>query len=211
MIHFILVQNRQGKTRLAKFYVAYTGEERARLAGEVHRAIAPRDQRFQSNFVEVRRAVTSSADWQFHQQKIVYRRYAGLYFCVCVDMGDNELAYLEAIHLFVEILDAYFGNVCELDIVFNFYRVRCSDALLSLPQVYAILDELFLAGEIEETSKNAVLARLQQCTLRCAYVDADRQWSGWGSETAYSTLAAAALAAAARCGSYLDGPCGFCI
>jgi len=28
-------------------------------------------------------------------------------------------------------------------------------------QVYAILDEIFLAGEIEETSKDVVLARLE--------------------------------------------------
>lgn len=26
------------------------------------------------------------------------------------------------IHLFVEILDRYFGNVCELDIIFNFHK-----------------------------------------------------------------------------------------
>jgi AP-2 complex subunit sigma-1 len=55
----------------------------------------------------------------------VYRRYAGLFFSMCVDTSDNELAYLEAIHLFVEVLDEHFGNVCELDLVFNFYRV-CS-------------------------------------------------------------------------------------
>jgi AP-2 complex subunit sigma-1 len=30
---------------------------------------------------------------------------------------------LEAIHFFVEVLDAFFGNVCELDLVFNFYKV----------------------------------------------------------------------------------------
>ena len=29
-------------------------------------------------------------------------------------------------------------------------------------QVYAILDEIFLAGEIEETSKDIVLARLDE-------------------------------------------------
>jgi hypothetical protein len=34
----------------------------------------------------------------------VCRRYAGLFFCICVDSNDNELAYLEAIHLFVEVL-----------------------------------------------------------------------------------------------------------
>ncbi|KAF8340069.1 hypothetical protein F5887DRAFT_919598 [Amanita rubescens] len=75
---------------------------------------------------------------------------SGLFFCVCVDANDNELAYLEAIHLFVEILDSFFDNVCELDLVFNFYKV------------YAILDEIFLAGEVEETSKDVVLARLEE-------------------------------------------------
>lgn len=78
----------------------------------MHRLVAPRDQKYQSNFVEFRRST-----------KIVYRRYAGLFFCVCVDANDNELAYLEAIHFFVEVLDQFFGNVCELDLVFNFYKV----------------------------------------------------------------------------------------
>lgn len=78
---------------------------------QVHRLIAPRDQKHQSNFVE------------FRASKIVYRRYAGLFFCVCVDANDNELAYLESIHFFVEVLDSFFGNVCELDLVFNFYKV----------------------------------------------------------------------------------------
>jgi AP-2 complex subunit sigma-1 len=45
--------------------------------------------------------------------------------------------------------DSFFDNVCELDLVFNFYKV------------YAILDEIFLAGEIEETSKDVVLSRLE--------------------------------------------------
>ena len=33
---------------------------------------------------------------------------------------------------------------------------------INVRQVYAILDEVFLAGEIEETSKDVVLARLEQ-------------------------------------------------
>lgn len=82
------------------------------MAKQVHRLVAPRDQKYQSNFVE------------FRNNKIVYRRYAGLFFCACVDANDNELAYLEAIHFFVEVLDSFFGNVCELDLVFNFYKVR---------------------------------------------------------------------------------------
>ena len=40
---------------------------------------------------------------EFRNFKIIYRRYAGLYFCICVDVSDNNLFYLEAIHNFVEV------------------------------------------------------------------------------------------------------------
>ena len=40
---------------------------------------------------------------QYRNYKIVYRRYAGLFFTMCVDPVDNELSYLEIIHLFVEV------------------------------------------------------------------------------------------------------------
>ena len=72
--------------------------------------------------------------------------FAPLDFC----QADNELAYLEAIHLFVMMLDEYFGNVCELDLVFNFHKV------------YAILDEYIVAGELQETSHGVILDRLKE-------------------------------------------------
>ena len=81
---------------------------------------------------------------QYRNHKIVYRRYAGLFFTLCVDAEDNELSMLEFIHLFVEVLDQYFGSVCELDLVFNFYKV------------YQILDEMVVGGEVMETSKLTV-------------------------------------------------------
>lgn len=67
-----------------------------------------------------------------------------------MDASDNELAYLEAIHLFVEILDHYFSNVCELDLVFNFHKV------------YLILDEFLCGGEVQETAKKVILERLTE-------------------------------------------------
>lgn len=36
----------------------------------------------------------------------------------------NELAILEFIHCLVETLDRYFGNVCELDLMFNLEMVQ---------------------------------------------------------------------------------------
>ena len=86
---------------------------------------------------------------EYNNYKLIYRRYAGLFFTIAVDVMDNELSYLETIHLFVELLDSYFSNVCELDIVFNFNKV------------YSILDEFMLAGEIEETSKREILDRVK--------------------------------------------------
>ena len=49
-------------------------------------------------------------------------------------MEENELLTLELIHRYVEILDKWFMNVCELDIIFNFQ------------QAYTIIDELFISG-----------------------------------------------------------------
>eukprot|EP01027_Heterolobosea_sp_BB2_P026385 GEZU01040631.1.p1 GENE.GEZU01040631.1~~GEZU01040631.1.p1 ORF type:complete len:143 (-),score=37.99 GEZU01040631.1:172-600(-) len=136
MIRFILLQNRSGKTRLSKWYGAFDEDDKEKIKIEVHRLITTRESKF-TNFVE------------FRTYKIIYRRYAGLFFSVCVDVDDNELSYLESIHLFVEVLDHFFGNVCELDLVFNFHKV------------YMILDEMFLAGEVQETSKPVILQRLQ--------------------------------------------------
>ena len=55
---------------------------------------------------------------------IVCCRYASLFFITGVETLDNELITLEYIHHYVECLDRYFGNVCELDIIFNFHQVR---------------------------------------------------------------------------------------
>lgn len=41
-------------------------------------------------------------------------------------------------------------------------RTRIDTNISSFSQVYAILDEIFLAGEVEETSKDVVLSRLEQ-------------------------------------------------
>ena len=42
--------------------------------------------------------------------KLVYKRYASLYFICGVDASDNELITLEIIHEFVEVLDRWVGH-----------------------------------------------------------------------------------------------------
>ena len=82
--------------------------------------------------------------------KVVYRRYASLFFIAGCASSDNELITLEIVHRYVEQMDKYYGNVCELDIIFNFQKA------------YFILDELLLAGELQESSKKNVLRCISQ-------------------------------------------------
>ena len=50
-IRFLLLQNRQGKTRLSKWYVPIEEEEKRRIESEVHRHVTQRDPKF-TNFLE---------------------------------------------------------------------------------------------------------------------------------------------------------------
>ncbi|KAI4308290.1 hypothetical protein L6164_031380 [Bauhinia variegata] len=139
MIHFVILVSRQGKVRLTKWYSAYSQKERTKVIRELSSLILPRAPKL-CNFVE------------YMGLKVVYKRYASLYFCICVDQDDNELETLSVIHHYVETLDRYFGSVCELDLIFNFHKFD-----LGCMQAYFILDEILLAGELQETSKRTTL------------------------------------------------------
>eukprot|EP00033_Pygsuia_biforma_P000817 GCRY01000951.1.p1 GENE.GCRY01000951.1~~GCRY01000951.1.p1 ORF type:complete len:153 (+),score=8.51 GCRY01000951.1:189-647(+) len=132
MFHFFLLISRQGKTRLTKWFSPYTQKQRTRILRDSCQMVLNRRDSL-CNFLE------------YKNKKLVYKRYASLYFVACVDATDNELLALETLHMYVEILDRYFGNVCELDIIFNFHKA------------YFMLDELLLGGEQQETSKKAIL------------------------------------------------------
>ena len=92
----------------------------------------------------------ASAEMFSTDTKVVYRRYASLFFIAGCSSTDNELVTLEIVHRYVEQMDKYYGNVCELDIIFNFQKA------------YFILDELLLAGEMQESSKKNVLRCISQ-------------------------------------------------
>ncbi|CAG9330048.1 unnamed protein product [Blepharisma stoltei] len=136
MISFILLVNKQGQTRLAQYYNYMTISERATLEGELVRKCLSRGEG-QCNFLE-------------HQQwKVIYRRYASLYFIIGIEEENvNELAYLEFIHNLVETLDKYFENVCELDIMFN------------IEKAHFVLDEMVMNGCILETNKTIILGQI---------------------------------------------------
>jgi AP-1 complex subunit sigma 1/2 len=136
MIHFLLLASRQGKIRLSKWYSPVGTKQKEKDSKEVVSLVLHRGAKL-CNVIE----------WR--EQKLIYRRYASLFFICAVDATDNELLVLETIHHFVEILDKYFGNVCELDLIFNFQKA------------HYILDELLMGGEVQETSKRVILRSMQ--------------------------------------------------
>ena len=136
MIQFILLFSRQGKIRLQKWYDAYYEKEKRKITKDLISTILARETTM-SNFIEWRNL------------KIVYKRYASMFFAFGISMNDNELICLSIIHRYVEVLDMHFGSVCELDIIYN------------LEKAHFVLDEFIMAGEVLETSKEEILKQLE--------------------------------------------------
>eukprot|EP01055_Gregarina_sp_Pseudo9_P005197 Gregarina_sp_Pseudo_9__5196@NODE_568_length_2567_cov_37_572785_g537_i0_p4_GENE_NODE_568_length_2567_cov_37_572785_g537_i0NODE_568_length_2567_cov_37_572785_g537_i0_p4_ORF_typecomplete_len144_score18_46Clat_adaptor_s/PF01217_20/1_3e44_NODE_568_length_2567_cov_37_572785_g537_i017012132 len=136
MIEFLLLQNRQGKTRYSRWFKPIHYSEKFKTENEVRQLLAVRDRR-QCPFVEQSRC------------KLVIRQYAGLTFVAGIDESENEMGAREFIHLIVESLDRYFGNVCELDLIFNFNKV------------YQLIDDCLIGGEISEVSIEEMLSNVR--------------------------------------------------
>ncbi|RCK59137.1 AP-1 complex subunit sigma-1 [Candida viswanathii] len=136
-IQFLFLISRQGKTRLSKWYQTISQKEKAKIIREL------------STIILSRRAKMCNV-LEYKDMKIIYRRYASLFFVIGVNSDDNELIGLEIIHRFVEQMDKLYGNVCELDIIFGFDKA------------YHVLDELLIDGYMQESSKKEVLKRVNQ-------------------------------------------------
>lgn len=136
MMHFMILFSRQGKVRLQRWFTAYPDKQKKKVIRDLVSNVLARKPKM-SSFLE------------YKDLKIVYKRYASLYFMTAVESEDNQLITLEIIHRYVEVLDKYFGSVCELDIIFNFEKA------------YFILDELILGGEIQETGKKKIHEMIQ--------------------------------------------------
>ncbi|KAF6012046.1 hypothetical protein HII13_001849 [Brettanomyces bruxellensis] len=134
-IKYLLLLSRQGKVRLSKWYIAMSQQEKQRVTKELT-AIVPLRKSKMCNVLE------------YKDSKLVYRRYASLFFIACIGNDDNELLALEVIQRYVEVMDKIYGNVCELDIIFNFQLA------------YQILDELVIDGVMQESSSSEIIRRI---------------------------------------------------
>ena len=105
----ILYRNKQGQTRYSSYYEWISMDERTALESEIIRKCLSRSE-LQCSFLEYR------------GYKVIYRRYASLFFIVGTkpDVGvendntENELGLLEFIHTLVETMDKWAGSICEV-------------------------------------------------------------------------------------------------
>ncbi|CAH6720279.1 AP-1 complex subunit sigma-1 [[Candida] jaroonii] len=134
-IKFLILISRQGKVRLTKWYTTTTQKTKSKITKDLTTLILSRRAKM-CNIVE------------YQDMKIIYRRYASLFFVIGIDNDDNELMGLEIIHRYVEQMDKAYGKVSELDIIFGFEKA------------YYVLDELLLDGKVQESSKKEVLKRV---------------------------------------------------
>mmetsp|Transcript_34391 Transcript_34391/g.79511 ORF Transcript_34391/g.79511 Transcript_34391/m.79511 type:complete len:128 (+) Transcript_34391:387-770(+) len=108
-------------------------QERVALESEIIRKCLSRSE-LQCSFLEYR------------GYKVIYRRYASLFFIVGTTDGDvNELGMLEFIHNLVETMDRWAGSICELDIMYQ------------MEKVHFIVDEIVMNGYVMETNKSNIL------------------------------------------------------
>lgn len=130
----MLLISRQGKLRMMRWYYPFTSKEKTKIINELTQIILVRKPKM-CNIIE------------YMDHRVVYRRYASLFFvCGITTDVDNELLTLDIIHRYVETMDKYFGNVCELDIIFNFTKA------------YDLLNEMILCdGALAESDKSDVL------------------------------------------------------
>ena len=101
---------------------------------------------------------------EHRQYKVIYRRYASLYFIIGIDIEDdiNELSFLEFIHNMVETLDKYFENVCELDV--SEIKSNPIQIMFNIEKAHFIIDEMVMSGYIVETNKTNIL--IITCSLK---------------------------------------------
>ncbi|XP_075610184.1 AP-4 complex subunit sigma-1 isoform X3 [Balearica regulorum gibbericeps] len=109
MIKFFLMVNKQGQTRLSRYYEHVDINKRTILEAEVIKNCLSRS-KDQCSFIE------------YKDFKLVYRQYAALFVVVGINETENEMAVYELIHNFVEVLDKYFSRV--VCVMFNDYEIR---------------------------------------------------------------------------------------
>lgn len=94
-IQYIIVLNRQGRTRLAKWYMPFDDEEKRKLTTDVHRIVTSREVKF-TNFVEVNNQLCfgcaiSFTSWLKKKSLLVLHIFKIIYYRIALFVGINSV------------------------------------------------------------------------------------------------------------------------
>ncbi|CCW62575.1 unnamed protein product [Phytomonas sp. EM1] len=142
MIKAVIIINSMGKIRLINFYEKQIGfVQQQALVRSIYRIVANRSD-------ELCSFIDSFTEWPTPDTQIIYRRYATLVFVFVSDSSESQLAILDLIQVFVEVLDRTFENVCELDFIFHSEKVQ-----------HALM-EIIMGGMVLETYREEIIRGL---------------------------------------------------
>ena len=147
-----------GKVRLAKWFTTMPPKAKSKIVKDVTQLVLARRTRM-CNFLEYK-GMYMLHQFTFFQAglcecgvgiwwvantdtKVVYRRYASLFFVCGIGSDDNELVTLEVIHRYVEVLDRYFGNVLPFWGVFFFFCDGIPDSFMLGLRARSVSKRLF--------------------------------------------------------------------
>ncbi|XP_050830716.1 AP-4 complex subunit sigma-1 isoform X2 [Serinus canaria] len=159
MIKFFLMVNKQGQTRLSRYYEHVEIHKRTVLEAEVIKNCLSRS-KDECSFVE------------YKDFKLVYRQYAALFIVVGIDQTENEMAVYELIHNFVEVLDKYFSRVSELDVSFSVSEIH----LLSLFGVCSNSFCLHYTDCLSSQCRCSPVLHLESCSI---WTECTSFWMKW--------------------------------
>eukprot|EP01116_Phalansterium_solitarium_P009911 TRINITY_DN24253_c0_g1_i1.p2 TRINITY_DN24253_c0_g1~~TRINITY_DN24253_c0_g1_i1.p2 ORF type:complete len:166 (+),score=41.84 TRINITY_DN24253_c0_g1_i1:948-1445(+) len=148
MIYGVFIINDSGKPRLMKFYEQTPVDKQQHIVRETYQTISRRSDR-NCNFVE-------NVGFWAKDTKLVYKKYATLFFIFAVDASESELGIIDLIQVFVEALDTYFESVSELEVIFH------------PDKVHYVLDEIIMGGLVLETDKSLLIDTISKQTAEAA-------------------------------------------
>lgn len=143
MIESILIINKQGVIRFLKIYTLDEKNiEREKLVKTVFDMIQSRDSKGSNIIFDV--------EYGLSNRKLIYRLYGSIYLVMIVDDCESELAIMDFIHVFMQVLDGIFNSICELDIIMN------------PEKIYLAIDEMISGGIVIETSTSEIIANYKE-------------------------------------------------
>jgi AP-3 complex subunit sigma len=143
MIESILIINKQGVVRFLKIYTLEEKNiDREKLVKTVFDMIASRDSKGSNIIFDV--------EYGLVKRKLIYRLYGSIYLVMIVDDCESELAIMDFIHVFMQVLDGIFNSICELDIIMN------------PEKIYLAIDEMISGGIVIETSTSEIIANYKE-------------------------------------------------